>query len=59
MNKGYVAALLGMMTSFVMAQSPNEPGLDYNEVSVGYTSMDVTTSGVKRTMTGYGVTGTY
>jgi len=59
MNKGYVAALLGMMTSFVMAQSPNEPGLDYNEVSVGYTSMDVTTSGVKRTLTGYGVTGTY
>lgn len=59
MNKGYVAALLGLMTNFVMAQSPHETGLDYNELSVGYTSMDVTTSGVKRTLTGYGVTGTY
>lgn len=56
MKKLIALSALTVLSATAFAENKTETGVNYNEVSVGYVSQDITMSGTKYTFTGYGLT---
>ena len=61
MKKLFAITSLALLTStaFAAEAGKSETGVDYNELSASYVSLDATSAGTTTTFTGYGLAATY